>query len=298
MRPILKIQTTVLREIVNYMAGKGFIQLMPVIVSKITDPLGPDPGSSVVAVPKIEYYGTTLCLTQSMILHKQLAVSSGLKKIFIMSPNIRLEDKRRSSSGRHLFEFTQMDFEIADGRMEDVFRTVEGLLVHVLKAVIRENKDDLESLGRKLKIPETPFKVYTSHDLEAKYGANWEFNASKDSEDPFWVVCFKREFYDREDPENTGHYRNYDLIYPEGFGEALSGGEREWEYDRIIRRITRDGLNPNLYAPYLDAAKRGVLVPSAGAGLGIERFLRFLTGKSHISEVQLFPRVPGWNVIF
>jgi asparaginyl-tRNA synthetase len=42
----------------------------------------------------------------------------------------------------------------------------------------------------------------------------------------------------------------------------------------------------------------GLLKPSAGGGIGVERLLRFLTGKRHIRDVQLFPRIPGEEVVF
>ncbi len=291
--PILRIQTTVLKALEDFMISKGFVQLMPVITSRFTDPLGPDPGSSVIALPKIRYYDEELVLTQSMILHKQLSLLTGADKIFIMSPNVRLEDKARRTTGKHLFEFTQMDFEIAYGTMKDVMSLTEEMLCEVISRVLKERKEELELLGRKLKVPPRPFKVYTTHELEEEYGKNWEILASLENKYPFWAVCFKREFYDREDPENPGHYRNYDLIYPEGFGEGLSGGEREWEYDRIIARIKRDGLDPSRYREYLYIAKRGLLIPSAGAGIGVERLVRFLVGARHVGDIQPFRRVPG-----
>lgn len=296
--PVLRIQTTVLREMVNFMVDRGFIQLLPVITSKVTDPLGPDPGSSVVAIPKIRYYDEELVLTQSMIFHKQLAVARGLERIFIMSPNVRLEDRRRRDSGKHLFEFTQMDFEIAGAGMRDVFSLVEDLIIHIIRTVKSENEEELEVLGRDIRIPQRPFPVYTTHELEERYGEDWELRASADHRDPFWAVCFKREFYDREDPERPGHFRNYDLIYPDGFGEALSGGEREWRYEKIAERIRRDGLDERLFSSYLEMARQGILIPSAGAGIGVERLIRFLTGRRHVGDVQLFRRVPGEPVLF
>ncbi len=293
---ILRIQTTLLKSMRDFMIKKGFLELMPVITSKFTDPLGPDPDSSVVKTPAIEYYGQKLVLTQSMILHKQLAILA-FPKIFIFSPNVRLERKSRKKTGKHLFEFTQMDFEMAYAKMEDIFKLVEGLVVYTIKRVKKVRREDLKVLGRKLKVPSKPFKKYTSHELEEKYGRKWELSASKDHKEPFWVICHKREFYDKENPEKPGHFLNYDLIWPEGFGEALSGGEREYEYRRIVQRIKRDGLSIERYKEYLKIAKLGILKPSAGAGIGVERFLRFLTGKKHIGDVQLFRRVPGERVI-
>ena len=298
MLPILKIQTTVLTRMQEFMVKKGFIQLMPVITAKVTDPLGPDPDSSIIAFPKIKYYDEELFLTQSMILHKQLSLLTGAERIFIMSPNIRFERRDRYKTGKHLFEFTQMDFEVAYGTMEEIMSLTEELVKYVIESVVKENAEDLEVLGRSLKVPSTPFKVYTTHEMIDKYGPDWEIRASLDHTEPFWVICHKREFYDREDPERPGHYRNYDLIYPEGFGEALSGGEREWEYDRIISRIRRDGLDPRRFETYLQVAREGLLIPSAGAGIGVERFVRYITGARHIGDIQPFRRVPGERVIF
>ncbi|MCD6403426.1 MAG: asparagine synthetase [Candidatus Aenigmarchaeota archaeon] len=297
LKHVLKIQTTVLKTLQQFMISRGFVQLMPIVTSTLTDPLGPDPRSSVIKTPTIDYYGQRLVLTQSMILHKQLALISGLDRIFIFSPNIRLERKERIVTGKHLFEFTQMDFEIAHATMDDVMRLVEDMVVETIKAVKKYRKDELEQLERKLKVPEKPFRVYTTHEMEEEFGKDWELEASKAHTQPFWVVCHKREFYDREDPEKPGHYRNYDLVWPEGFGEALSGGEREWEYERIIRRIERDGLDKSKYEQYLELAKLGLLKPSAGAGIGIERFVRFLAGVEHVGDVQPFRRVPGEEVI-
>ena len=129
-----------------------------------------------------------------------------------------------------------------------------------------------------------------------RYGIEWERLASEKATDPFWVLNHKREFYDAEDPDRPGYYRNYDLVYPEGFGEALSGGEREWDFDRILMRIERDGLRTEDYKPYLEYAQRG-FVASAGGGLGVERLTRFLVGASHIRDIQAFQRVPGELVI-
>lgn len=292
----IRLTSSVLKYITGFFHREGFTQLMPVILSPITDPLGPDPSNSVIKTGEIEYLKQRLVLTQSMILHKQLAIKSGLKKIFIISPNIRLEDPKRKESKRHLFEFSQVDFEIAHAKREDVFALMEKCLCGVVRHVKSECKDELTALGRILPSFKAPFPRYDTHYLRNKYGEDWELSASMESKQPFWVLCHKREFYDREDPDNPGHYLNYDLVYPEGFGEALSGAEREYEYSAIMRRIKRDPLKIKKYTPYLKIAKDG-LVPSAGGGFGVERLVRYITGADHIGDVQLFRRVPGEKII-
>lgn len=272
------------------------MQMMPVMLSSVTDPLGPDPGSSVLKSGEIEYLDQRLTLTQSMILHKQIALKEGLEKLFIVSPNVRLEHPKRGSSGKHLFEFSQLDFEIAGGKMDDVFSLMEGYLSSLGDYLSSECSSELETLDRKLPDLSGPYPRHTTQDLQDRYGEDWEIAASKDSKKPFWAISHKREFYDKEDPERPGSYLNYDLIYPEGFGEGLSGAEREHEFDRIVMRIDRDGLDKSRYTPYLKLAKDG-LVPSAGAGFGIERLIRFVSGADHVGDVQFFRRVPGEPVV-
>ena len=273
---------------VDFFHKQGFIQLMPVMLGKSVDPLGPDPGSSVEKIPEIEYQGAILRLVTSMILHKQVAVKD-MKKIFIMSPNIRLERSDRKSTKKHLFEFTQADFEIADAKMKDVFELVEKYYSALSKYLEKEASEDFKKLGIKIFDFKAPFKRFSTTELAEKYGDDWELKASLEETQPFWVLSHKREFYDKE---IEGKYLNYDIVYPKGFCEGLSGAEREHEYERLLFRIKRDGLDLDSYKTYLEIAKKG-FKPSAGAGIGIERLTRFLTGADHVGDVTLFKRIPG-----
>ena len=110
--------------------------------------------------------------------------------------------------------------------------------------------------------------------------------------EPFWVTDIPREFYDYEDMQ-TGSWHNYDLFLPEGFGEVISGAEREYEHAKILKKLERDGVKKDDFKFLIDLAKDGKLKPSAGAGLGLERFIAYLCGVNHVAEVQPFPRIPG-----
>ncbi len=292
MADILKIQSAAMKAVHDYMWGKGVPICTPVILSTVTDPLNhPIHDSS------IRYKGAKLELTKSMILHKQLAISRGnIRGIYIVSPNVRLEKDEEAESGRHLLEFSQVDIELKGASAEEFMRFMEGIYVHIIKYVKAECAPELGRLGRELTVP-AGFKVYESKKLEAEYGAGFEGIVSEKEEAPFWILGHKREFYDREDKE-SGEHINYDFVYPEGFGEALSGGEREHEYGRILEKMGERGTRPEDFAPYLHAAQIGALVPSAGGGFGVERLVRFLCGKEHVREVVLFPKVPGEEVVF
>jgi asparaginyl-tRNA synthetase len=291
----LRVQSVALAQIRESFRTKGLVEIMPVILSTTSDPLGPDPGSSIIGKPIIEYQGQNLVLTQSMILHKQIMASSSLERFFTVSPNVRLESPKSKHSGVHLFEFSQVDFELAHAGMQDVFELIQDTVTATIARVRKDCSEELALWKRELKIPKK-YEIHSTDQLIERYGADWERLASEVETNPFWVLNHKREFYDAEDPEKPGSYRNYDLVYPEGFGEALSGGEREWEFERIRMRIERDGLSLEEYKPYLEHAKEG-FVPSAGAGLGVERLTRFLVGASHIGEIQALRRVPGESVV-
>jgi Aspartyl/asparaginyl-tRNA synthetases len=286
---ILRIQTEVLRVMVERLLEKGFYWILPVILSKSTDPLWPDPEFSIEKKVEVEIYGEKVSAMQSMIVHKRVLVSLGPEKIFILSPNIRIERRDRAATGRHLYEFTQFEVEVAYAKMQDIFGIYEELITESIKYVRKHLSRELEVLGRELKIPQKPFKVYKRSELEEKYGASWQDEVSRIFEDPIWVTGIPREFYDYEDPE-TGEWRNYDLILPEGYGEAISGAEREYEYEKLAKKLERDGLDKSNYKILLDLAKEGLLKPSAGAGLGIERFIAYIVGARHVAEVQPFPR--------
>jgi len=292
MKDILRIQSAVLKSLRDFMWKEGIVELMPVMLSPFTDPLAHG-----VYEGALDYEGQKLQLTKSMILHKQLSMMrDDLKGIFIVSPNIRLEHGVRGKTGRHLIEFSQVDIELAGASHKDFMGFMEMLYTHVIGFAKAECADSLKRLGRKDSRISTPFKVLDRVELEQTYGDEWERIVSEKETQPFWVMDHYREFYDKEDPA-TGKHVNYDLVYPEGFGEALSGAERETDYDVIVRKMGERKTDPKPYSAYLEIAKSGLLRPTAGGGFGVERLVRYLTGKKEIRDVCMFPRVPGEKII-
>jgi len=292
MRDILRVQSALMKSLRDFMWKEEVVELMPVILSPFTDPL-----SHGVYEGAVEYEGQRLQLTKSMILHKQLSMMrDDLKGIYIVSPNVRLEFGERGKTGRHLIEFSQVDIELGGAGHADFMRFMERLYAHMIGFAKKECADSLERLGRKVEVPALPFKVYDREILEAKHGKDWERIMSEKETQPFWVMNHYREFYDKQDPK-TGKHVNYDVIYPEGFGEGLSGAERETDYGVIARKMAERKTDPKGYATYLEIAKSGHLRPTAGGGFGVERLVRYVTGKPHIRDVCMFPRVPGEKIV-
>jgi asparaginyl-tRNA synthetase len=292
-RCISRVMTCVLKQLTSDFVNRWFEWLLPVVFSKSTDPLWPDPGASIEKRIEVEIYGNTVRPTLSMIVHKMVACSLAHPKLFILSPNIRIERSDRANSGMHTYEFTQLDFEVRLASSEDIRSLVEGVLCRLIGTAKRNMREELIYLRRydSLRMLETPFKVYDKDTLEEKYGKNWETKIIFEGDNPIWVTNIPREFYDFEDFEK-GKWDNYDLLLP-SYGEVLSGSRREWEYNKMARKMERDSVRKENYELLLKLAREGKLKPSAGAGIGVERLVSWIVGAKHIGETQLFPKIPG-----
>jgi len=292
-RHIAQVTTGVLRYLTSRFTSDGFEWLLPVTFSKSTDPLWPDPGASIEKRIEVEIYDETVYATLSMIIHKMVACSLAYPKLFLLSPNIRIEKRARASSGVHAYEFTQLDFEVRHASSDDIRNLVEGALAGLVRTLKRDSREALSRLGRfkDLRIPRTPFRLHDQQQHEHEYGKVWERRLVEEGRDPVWVTNIPREFYDYED-EGSGVWDNYDLLLPHQ-GEVLSGARREHSYARILSKMERDGVDPGRYRLLLSLAREGRLRPSAGAGIGLERLISWLVGARHVAEVQPFPKIPG-----
>lgn len=214
-------------------------------------------------------------------------------KLFTLSPNIRIERKERAHTGIHAYEFTQLDFEVRDATSKDIRAFVEKIFCGLIKNLRQKLREELTYLGRydSLDVPSTPFKVYDREELESIYGKDWETKAVLKARKPFWVTNIPREFYDFEDFD-SGKWDNYDLFLPR-YGEVLSGSKREWSYQKIVKKMERDGVKKENFKLLLLLAREGRIQPSAGAGIGVERLVSWIVGARHIGETQAFPKIPG-----
>ncbi|MFQ6083863.1 MAG: asparagine synthetase A [Candidatus Aminicenantia bacterium] len=285
----VKIQSEIIQLARDFLKGKKFVEILPVIISPITDPLADHRIRG-----EIECYGFKYQITKSMIFHKQISLLS-FPRIFSFSPNVRIEPVDRKHSGRHLIEFVQLDLEMKEATREEVMELCEELLICILENVKTNFKSDLDFFQRDLKIPRSPFKKVSYQEAVETFGQDYETKLSRKISEPIWILNFpieNREFYDREYHDQPGILDDMDLIYPEGYGEALSGGEREYQYEKIKRRIELKGIDLDVYEIYLQFAKKG-LVPSAGFGIGVERLTRYVCGLQRIEETRLFAKLPG-----
>ena len=111
-------------------------------------------------------------------------LSSGIEKFFTVSPNVRLEHPKSGETGRHLFEFSQVDFEIAHADMNNVFDLIQETVTKIIQQVRKDCSEELDLWDRELKIPKK-FEVYSTDQLIERYGTDWGKLVSEEAVDPF-----------------------------------------------------------------------------------------------------------------
>ncbi|MEM1761886.1 MAG: asparagine synthetase A [Desulfurococcaceae archaeon] len=298
-------------HVVNYMrtflVKRGFVELPTVVLGHASDP--GLRGASKVAV---ELYGRPFELQSSVIMYKQL-YASVLDKVFYVAKNVRLEPPEMAFTGRHLVEFTQVDVECADSTSDELIRLGEVALYKTVKHVVNKHGEllgdrEIERIELEVSAPPYPRLTYDEAIREAlKMGINvrqgqeltFEAEAAIANKygSPVWIVGFpsrSRGFYYIEDPERPGYNVDYNLLLPSGHGEVLDGGCREYTYERVVESIVkRHGESPEKYRWFLELLEAGLIRPTCGWGLGVERLVKYLQGLKHIAYATPHPRIPG-----
>ena len=242
-------------------------------------------------------------LSQSWQLYAE-ATMFGLENIFTLAPSFRAE---KSRTRRHLTEFWHAEVESAWLHNHQMMDLEEGMIMHILKAVLSSNRTELEILGRDISVLEnikSPFDrmkyeevldKLNSMGFDLSWGDDFGYKEEKaltqELKSPLYITNFPKEkgFYHRPDPNDPKSLVCHDLLAPEGYGEIIGGGERVWSPDELIKRIREEGLEPESYGWYLDIRKFGS-VPHSGFGLGLDRMVSWICGSDHIKHVIPFPR--------
>ena len=84
--------------------------------------------------------------------------------------------------------------------------------------------------------------------------------------------------------------RAMDVLVPQ-LGEIIGGSQREDDYQVLLDRMKKKGIDKEEYYWYLELRKFGS-APHSGFGLGFERLVQLVTGMENIRDVIPFPRTP------
>lgn len=253
---------------------------------------------------EVKYFDDAAYLSQSGQLYME-AAAMAYGKVFCLGPAFRAE---KSKTRRHLTEFWQIEPEVAYFDIDDDMKLAEDMVSYIVEKLLENRADDFAVLERDTKPLENikaPFYRLSYTDavslLKKKgmeiewgddFGAPHEASISEEFDRPVFIHRYPVEikaFYMKRDSENDKLALGFDMIAPEGYGETIGGGQREDDYGKLVERIREHGLPEEAFGWYLDLRKYGS-VPHAGFGMGIERFVQWITKTQHIREVIPFAR--------
>ena len=297
-RAKFKIQEGIVRGFREFLSSQGFTEVhTPKIVSR-----GAEGGANVF---KLNYFNKKAELGQSPQFYKQMMVGV-FDRVFEVAPVFRAE---KHNTTRHLNEYIGLDFEMGYiDSFEDVMAMETCFLKFTMELLKSEYKKELDMLGIDLpsisQIPHVRFaeakqlvsekynrKIRNPFDLEPEEEVliGRYFKEEYDSDFVF-VTHYpskKRPFYAMDDPENTSVTLSFDLLY-KGL-EITTGGQRIHDYQMILEKMEKRGMDPEDIKDYLMIFKYG-MPPHGGLGIGLERLTMRLLDEQNVRETSLFPR--------
>lgn len=296
---ILRIRSTLINAINEFLQSEQFIRIDTPIIT-------PSACEGTTTLFEIDYFGEKAYLTQSGQLYLEAAIAS-FGRCYDFGPIMRAE---KSKTRRHLIEFWMMDAEAAFVDFKDNLDIQESLIKYTIKQVLEKNADELKLIERDTRILEKiikkPFMRMSYTDTLTKlkelgsdikdgedFGNDDETMLMTHYEVPVFVTHFPasfKAFYFKRDAKDNSKVLAGDLLAPEGYGEIIGGGQREDDYDTLLKRIKEHEYPLEDYQWYLDLRKYGS-VPHSGFGLGLERLVAWFCKLEHVRETIPFPRL-------
>jgi nondiscriminating aspartyl-tRNA synthetase len=286
----------------NHLVEKGYIQIYsPKLINS--------PSESGAEVFEVDYFERKAYLAQSPQFYKQMAMASGLEKVFEVGPVFRAEP---SFTTRHATEFTGYDLELAFIEShQNVISEQEGLLAAMFAAAKHAFGAEIkEYYSQELVVPARPFPQVTlqeAKELLRKAGVTSEKHddltpeeerelssliQKRDNHEFVFVTDYpveSRPFYHMRHDDNPGLTKSYDLLY-RGV-EITTGAQREHRYDQLLKQAEEKGMDLEQIQFYLNFFKYGC-PPHGGLGMGPNRLLMRMFNLPTLREAMYVYRGP------
>ncbi len=297
-RAALKVRSEAVRAIRDYFHDREFV----LIDSPILTPAACEGTSTLF---ETDYFGEPAFLSQSGQLYLEPAAAA-FGKVFCFGPTFRAE---KSKTRRHLMEFWMVEPEVAFLEFDGLCELAEDFLTRVVARVLDRCAEDLKVLERDTSALEKvvgPFpRITYTEAIEAlrekgvdiewgdDFGADEETQLASLHDRPLMITRFPasmKAFYMEPDAEDPKLALGLDVIAPEGYGEIIGGSQRIHDPELLERRIREHELPAEAFQWYLDIRRYGTF-PHSGFGMGLERFVAWMSGLAHLRETIPYPRM-------
>ena len=299
---MMKIQSTLVEGMREYLYKEDFTEIhTPKLIGTASES-----GSEVF---EVSYFDRKAYLAQSPQFYKQMAIVSGLERVFEVAPAFRAEN---SNTYRHATEYTSFDVEFAYiNSYEDVMDLEEDLIIAGLSKVKEKYEKEInEIFNTEVIIPTKPFPRIKLQDLykelHDRYGyeiptedigdmnaetekLTSKFAVEKYGNEFIFITDYsktKRPFYHMRDGDKP---LGYDLIWRGT--EITSGSQREHRYEELKKNAEEKGLTKDVEF-YLEFFKSGC-PPHGGFAIGVDRLTMLLLGLPSLKETMFVFRGPN-----
>jgi len=297
---IFKVWTAMENAFRNYCINNNYIEIhSPKLTVTATE--------SGAELFEVKYFDRKAHLAQSPQLYKQMAMASGLEKVFEVGPVFRANP---SFTSRHDTEFTMYDIEMSfiDSH-HDLMDEEEKMIVAMLDEVNKKyGKQIKEMYGRELTVPIIPFPRFTLRETKkilAERGIPNERGDDMSPEEERGICDYAKEkfghefvfvydfpasvraFYSMRDENDPTISKSFDLLW-NGL-EITSGAQREHRADQLSKQIKEKGLSVEPFKTYIDFFRYGC-PPHGGFAPGPTRMLMKIFNIANVREVTYLYR--------
>jgi asparaginyl-tRNA synthetase len=304
---VLRVRHEVVQACRDYFYERGYVNIDTPILT-------PAACEGTTTLFETDYFDATAYLAQSGQLYVEPACMA-FGKVYCFGPTFRAE---KTKTRRHLTEFWMIEPEVAFLELDGLLELAEDFVSAVVARVLDRCRAELDVLERdrtKLERVRPPFPRVTYDEAadiltapEAQqamreagappfvrgndFGGFDETYLTRRFDRPVMVTHWPagiKAFYMQPAPEDPSKALCVDVLAPEGYGEIIGGSQRIHDHDLLLERLREHELPIEAFQWYLDIRKYGT-VPHSGFGMGIERFVTWVCGISHLREAIPYPR--------
>lgn len=276
----------------NQALKEGFIQIY-------TPSFMSSPSESGAEVFEVKYFEKKAYLAQSPQFYKQMAMASGLDRVYVSNPVFRAEP---SFTTRHMTEFTGWDFEVSYIESHyDIMDFEERFLISGIENL-------KEKLNLEIETPKSPFpriplldakKILKDLGVESEKDGDLspveerkicEYVKEKYSSDFVFITDYPssvRPFYHMRHSDNQKLTKSFDLLF-KGV-EITTGAQREHRYDILKQQAIEKNMLTGEIENYLEFFKYGC-PPHGGVGIGPGRIVMQILNLHSVKEATFLPR--------
>ena len=235
---IFKIQSDLVKHLREYLYENDFEEIhTPKLIGAASES-----GSEVF---EVKYFDKKAFLAQSPQFYKQMAIASGMERVFEIAPSFRAE---KSNTNRHCTEYTDFDVEMAYINSEkDVMNFQEELLTYGLKKIKEDYGDVIkEKFNTEVIVPTKSFPIVKLNDLYIELNKRYNYTIPEadkgdlNAETEKLACKYAIEEFNSEFIFIVGYAKTKRPFYHMRNGEELLGYDLLWRAMEITSGAQRE----------------------------------------------------------